>query len=107
MASCPKCNGEMPTMGIVCPHCGYDFPAPRRRRGFAYSDNAEFVLVVQIWIVQIGIAATVIAMLVCLLMGAWVLALIALPFTLIGQVSSLVVLLRVKDLPTQEVVDRT
>jgi hypothetical protein len=32
MARCPKCSGEMHPKAVVCPHCGYDFPAPAERR---------------------------------------------------------------------------
>jgi len=31
MANCPQCAGKMDVMTIVCPHCGYDFPAKERR----------------------------------------------------------------------------
>ncbi|MCX7396388.1 MAG: zinc ribbon domain-containing protein [Planctomycetales bacterium] len=45
MAYCPECKGEMSATEIVCPHCGYDFPASgynrNTRGGFASSAIAQ------------------------------------------------------------------
>jgi hypothetical protein len=78
MAFCPKCRGEMAPTQAACPHCGYDFPEPVRRRipGWVY------LVLVAAWIGflilfrdtligQIIVTATFLLALIGIFLRAW------------------------------------
>ncbi len=101
MANCPVCKGDMPTMAIERPHCGYDFPAvnldePRAGTGFAYSPLADLALIVRTIVSALGVVFSILGAVVLLLNGQFFAALVIWPFVFLMQVGMLVVFLRVQ-----------
>lgn len=100
MAYCPKCSKVLDEAAVVCPHCGYDFPAgnPNPRRGFAYSSLANVALFIGILAAGFGCLATVFISLEALWNGHWFTALVAGPIAFFLQLAMLVVFIRVQRL---------
>ena len=100
MAFCPKCAGALDVAAVVCPHCGYDFPAgnPHPRRGIAYSPLANVALIVGIVAAGFGCLMSAIATVYALANAEWLTALIVGPLAFFLQLAMLVVFVRVQRL---------
>jgi hypothetical protein len=100
MAYCPECKGEMSATEIVCPHCGYDFPASGYNRntggGFAYSGVADVALIVSMCAATIGACAAAIAAIVAIAQGQFMNGLLVYPIACLLQLGMLVVFIRVQ-----------
>jgi len=78
MAFCPKCQGDMGPTEAVCPHCGYDFPTPVRRR----TPGWVYLILIAAWVAflimfrdtlvgQIITSAVFLLTVVSLFLGVW------------------------------------
>lgn len=102
MAICPSCRGEMKTLDVVCPHCGYDFPpaeppasAEFRREGIEYSAIADVALLISALSAAFGCLATLWMIGVSLLVTrVWFDAFLLYPLAFFLQLGMLVVFLR-------------
>ena len=102
MATCPKCRGEMKTLELVCPHCGYDFPPSEpadtegfRREGIEYSALADVALLISALAAAIGCLASLWMIGVSLFATRrWGDAFLLYPLTFFLQLGMLVVFLR-------------
>lgn len=102
MAYCPECKGEMGAAEIVCPHCGYDFPAPptdanSRKQGLAYSFLADIALMISMISAALGCIGVLIVALIALLQGQFIAALAICPIAFFLQLGMLVVFLRIQN----------
>ncbi len=102
MATCPQCRGEMKTLDLVCPHCGYDFPPSEpsdpqglRREGIEYSALADIALLISALAAALGCVASLWMIAVSLFATQrWIDALVLYPLTFFLQLGMLVVFLR-------------
>jgi uncharacterized membrane protein len=97
MAFCPKCNGVLDEMALICPHCGFDFPSTyvERRNGIEFSRLADVALMVAALVTGVGCAAAVIGVPIAIVNGQWLTALIGCPIAFLYQLALLVVFVRV------------
>ncbi|MDB5340879.1 MAG: hypothetical protein JWN70_6498 [Planctomycetaceae bacterium] len=103
MSYCPECKGEMGAAEIVCPHCGYDFPAPptdanSRKDGIAYSFLADIALTISMIAAGVGCFVAFTVAIVSLLRGDLIAALVVAPIAFFLQLGMLVVFLRVQNI---------
>ena len=99
MAYCPKCNGEMPSSAIICPHCQYDFSnvaAAVPQVGFAYSPLADVALIISMLAAALGCCGAVYFTIVSLCFGQLISGLFIGPVVFFLQLGMLVVFLRVQ-----------
>lgn len=102
MAICPECRGDMKTLDLVCPHCGYDFPPTEkpatekfRREGIEYSPLADIALLVSALAAAAGCVVSLFLMGVSLFATRqWLHAFVIFPLSFFLLLGMLVVFLR-------------
>jgi hypothetical protein len=96
----------MDVLGVVCPHCGYDFPPPApseidpatARTGIAYSAWAGIALAVGEFVAGLACICCIISSVVNTLSGRFAEGLVRGPITFFLCLAMLVVFIRVRNL---------